>query len=278
MQYVKSSSRAVVKIGGSLLDFGLKEIYEDVSDIYRKNSAEFVIIHGGGDRVTAEMKRRGIEPRFITTPSGFRSRYNDPETIKVFVDVMCNINEEIADELKKYGVSTCGLCGKETPVKAVRRAGIINCFADAKGRMRQVVVRDDYSGKIQDVDGSKLESLLQSRIVPIISPVGIDEEYNLLNIDGDTVAAYVGKYIKAKKMIDFTDVDGFMENGKLVGSLKYSELADRIEKAGQGMKRKLSAAKEAIEFGLEEVIIANGVRKNPVSAALEHKQCTVVAK
>ena len=94
----------VIKVGGRALEKGLNNILEDIESLY-KNDEKVVLVHGGGDIVTYYSKKLGIEPKFIISPEGVRSRYTTLEELKVYLMVMAGkINKEIVMELLKLSL------------------------------------------------------------------------------------------------------------------------------------------------------------------------------
>jgi [amino group carrier protein]-L-2-aminoadipate 6-kinase len=112
--------------------------------------------------------------------------------------------------------------------------------------------------------------------VPVISPIALSEEFDFLNVDGDRAAAYVAGGIKADKVIFITDVNGLMLNEKVVISMSLDQARAALPKIGSGMDKKVLACIEALEMGVKEAVIASGHVENPLSAAIEHRNCTVI--
>ncbi len=98
----------LVKLGGRTLR-NLRRIAEDLAN------HEFVLVHGGGDEVSEVSRKLGIEPRFVTSPSGVRSRYTDERELEVYVMVMSLINKRIVSELLSLGLNVLGISGVDGP-------------------------------------------------------------------------------------------------------------------------------------------------------------------
>jgi acetylglutamate/LysW-gamma-L-alpha-aminoadipate kinase len=252
----------VLKIGGSLLR-NMNSLIEDVAS----NSGDLIVVHGGGNEVNEIAGKLGKEQRFIISPTGFKSRYTDRETMEIFQMVLAGkVNKNIVVMLQKKGTNAVGVSGMDGGLLIAKRK-ITRSVENGKEK----IIRDDYTGKIESVNGKILQILLANNYVPVVAPIAISREGEPLNVDGDRTAAAIASETKAKELILMTDVDGFYSNFPkgLVKSLDYSELDGCIEKAEGGMKRKLVAAKEALEGGVEMVIIANGSKKNPILNALK---------
>jgi len=261
----------VLKIGGSISGEYSSDLIEDLRQHLTKG---VVIVHGGGRVVNELSSRIGIEQKFYQSVSGFKTRLTDKETLDLIKMVFAGkINKEIVSELIKKGIKAIGLSGVDGElVLSVRKKAIK--IIDERGRVR--IIRDDLSGKPVRINVDLLKLMLSLGYVPVIAPIGIDENGQILNLDGDRVAARIAGEMGCEKLVIFTDVSGVLIDDKLVKTIKASELEQYIKKVGGGMKRKLYACKEAISLGVKEVIIASGLRRNPLKKALAHDECTVI--
>jgi len=264
----------VVKIGGSTLEEGVSQVFvEDLKNMLLSN--EVVLVHGGGVEVTDFASKLGFEQKFVVSPRGFRSRYTDRETAEVYTMVMVGkINKQLVSALESRGIPAVGLSGLDgLLIKAERKKRLI--ILDERGRRR--VIDGDYSGKIVDINASLLKLLLCNRYVPVVAPVAIGNEFELLNVDGDRAAAHIGGALKADALVLLTDVEGVAVDGKLISKLTMSEAKEILPKIGHGMITKIYAAIEALEKGVKKVVIANGLEKTPISSSLEERHGTVIS-
>jgi acetylglutamate/LysW-gamma-L-alpha-aminoadipate kinase len=121
-----------------------------------------------------------------------------------------------------------------------------------------------------------LENLLNSGYLPVISPLAIGSEYEILNIDGDRAASYVAGALKADDLILLTDVEGLILNGELCREISSSQLKEKLKRIGPGMITKVYAAMEALEMGVDRVAISSGLKPKPITSVIEGKAGTVV--
>ena len=142
-------------------------------------------------------------------------------------------------------------------------------FDPERGKKR--VVRGDNSGKIEKVNPKLLKLLLDNGYTPVIAPITASEEMEPLNTDGDRTAVHVASALKAEKLILFTDVEGVLKNGKVVSKIGQEEIKDFFELVKGGMKKKIFAAREALDLGIQEVIVSSGLVTNPISDAVGGK-------
>jgi len=262
----------VIKIGGSVVDGLHTSALADIKSIAEE--CHLVFVHGGGKEVTSTATKLGKEQKFIMSPGGVRSRYTDKETAEIYTMVMSGkLNKSIVQMLLRNGIKAVGIAGIDGGVlKAERKKKLL--IINEKGR--KMVIEGGYTGKITSVDATLISNLVRSGYVPVISPIALSEDFDFLNVDGDRAAAYVAGGIKAEKVIFVTDVNGLMLNGKLVSSMNLNEAKSTLPKIGSGMDKKVLACIEAIEMGVKEAIIASGQVENPLSAAVAHRECTVI--
>lgn len=263
----------VIKIGGSVVDGLHESTVPDLKDVL--SNEKVILLHGGGKEVTSIAEKLGKEQKFVVSPGGIRSRYTDRETAQIYTMVMSGkINKEIVMMLQKQGINAVGLSGVDGAIiKAERKKKLI--IVDERGR--KVAIDGGYTGKINDVNASLLNTITAGGYVPIVSPIALSEEFDLLNVDGDRAAAYVAGSVKADRVIFLTNVDGLMMDNKLVAHLTVSEAKEMLPKIGFGMEKKVLACTEAVSMGVKEAIIASGQVANPISSALKHDNCTVIS-
>ncbi|MBA0909156.1 MAG: [Nitrosarchaeum sp.] len=261
-----------IKIGGSVVDNLHPSTIADIKKIAQTEGV--IIVHGGGKEVTKVCEQLGKEPKFVTSPSGIKSRYTDKETVEIFTMVMSGrINKTIVQMLQKNGINAIGLSGVDGKIIQAERKKTLLIIND-KGRKQ--AIDGGYTGKITNVNADFIKSLLDQGMTPVISPIAISEECDFLNIDGDRAAAYVAGSVGADKVLFITNVDGLLMDDKLVTNLTLSQAKEIRPKIGPGMEKKILASTEALDMGVKEAIIANGQKENPISSAISHNNCTVI--
>jgi len=263
-----------IKIGGSVVDNLHPSAILDIKKVIE--SEEVVLVHGGGKEVTKVCKQLGKEPKFVTSPSGIKSRYTDKETAEIFTMVMAGrINKTIVQMLQKNGINAIGLSGVDGKIiQAERKKKLL--IVNEKGRKQ--AIDGGYTGKIKEINASLIKSLLGLGLTPVIAPIAISEESEFLNVDGDRAAAYIAGKIGADKVLFITDVDGLLMDSKLVKKLTLVEAKEIRPKIGPGMEKKILASTEALDMGVKEALIANGQKENPISSAISHENCTVIQR
>lgn len=264
----------VIKIGGSVVDGLHPSTIQDIKNLSLSN--DIVIVHGGGKEVTNIGNKMGKEQTFIVSPGGVRSRYTDKETVEIYTMVMSGkINKTIVRMLLQHGIDAVGISGIDGSIlNAERKKKLV--ILNEKGR--KMVIDGGYTGKISNVNAKLINTLLEKKFLPVISPIALSEDYEFLNVDGDRAAANIAGGLNAEKAIFITNVNGLMLNDVLVKEMTCGQAKDILPKIGFGMEKKVLACTEALEMGVSETIIASGQVENPISSAISHINCTVISK
>ena len=273
--FASQAATIVVKLGGTEgVDFSA--ICRDVAGLLAEG-ARLVLVHGGSAEANALGEALGHPPRFVTSPSGYTSRYTDRRTLEIFVmAVNGKVNTMLVEQLQTLGVNAFGLSGLDGGVLRAKRKAAIRIIENGKKKM----LRDDYTGKIEGVNADLLETLLAAGVVPVIAPLAVSEKGEALNVDADRAAAEIAAALRAETLILLTAAPGLMRNfpdeGTLISRLAAAELESALAYAQGRMKKKVLGAGEALKGGVGRVIIADGRVENPVAAALSG-QGTVIA-
>lgn len=254
----------VVKAGGRALRANMDNIARDLVEVSKGEHVVFV--HGGGDEVTEMCVKLGIEPRFVTSPEGIRSRYTDERELEVYVMVIAGkINKYVVSSIARAGGRAIGISGADGQLLLAERKKRI-VIIDERGRKR--IVNGGYTGRVVKVNVELLEKLLLAGYILVIAPLAVDSEGTLLNVDGDQVAYSVAVSIKAPRVIYLTDVDGVFVDGALVKEISVRQRDEILGRVGEGMNRKLMYAIKAVEEGVGEVTIGSGLVERPITSLL----------
>lgn len=257
----------VIKLGGTEgVDFSA--ICADAAELLRQGH-QLVFVHGGSAESNALGQAMGAPPRFITSPSGYTSRYTDRKTLEIFLmAVNGKLNSLLTEQLQQLGVNAFGLCGLDGRLMLATRKDAIQSVENGKRK----IIRDDYTGKIEQVNAGLLLMLLGVGCLPVIAPVAISAKGEALNVDADRAAAMVAAALHAENLILLTAAPGLMEKfpdeSTLIRELPRAQLPAALEMAQGRMKKKVLGAGEALQGGVGRVIIADGRVEKPVSAAL----------
>lgn len=264
----------VVKVGGSILSGGARN--KLMSSIASYRGDEMILVHGGGPAVTEVCNRLGIEPRFITSPGGIRSRFTDLQTMQAYLMAMKGkLNTELVASLQEKGRRAFGLSGIDGPTLIAERKKRLLTIS---GNGRKMFVDGGYTGRITHVDSSFVSRLLAMGVVPVLSPIAMSNEFEPLNVDGDRAASALSGSLSADRLVLLTNVNGVILEGETIPEIRIHEIGDYLSRVGNGMDRKLIAARESLEAGTGEVIIANGNTPDMIRKALNFVDTTVIRK
>ena len=256
----------VVKLGGTEgVDF--TAICQDVVAM-QTNKFRLVLVHGGSAEANQLGEALDYPPRFITSPSGYTSRYTDRRTLEIFsMAVNGKLNTLLVEQLQSMGVNAFGLSGLDGRLLEATRKSSIQSIENGKRK----IIRDDYTGKIESVSAGLLKTLMASGYTPVIAPLAVSQEGEALNVDADRAAAMVAAALKAELLVLLTAVPGLLEHfpdeGSLIRSLPKARLPQALEMAQGRMKKKILGAEEALTGGVQKVIIADGRIPNPITSA-----------
>ena len=253
----------VVKLGGAE-GLDLDAACDDLAEIAR--TRPLVVVHGVSEEMNKLCEARGEKVQTLTSPSGHSSRYTPRAVRDIYVEAAENANSKIVARLRERNIAAHGLVGTEVPLNGQRKTAI---RAVVGGRIR--IIRDDHSGSIGTVQVEQLNKILSRNEVPVLPPMAHSSD-GLLNVDGDRAAAAVAGALKAVSQVIVSNVDGLYKNfpdpTSFVPTVPYDELEDAMLWAQGRMKRKVVAVTEAIEEGVEQVIITNARVASAVSRAL----------
>jgi acetylglutamate/LysW-gamma-L-alpha-aminoadipate kinase len=262
-----TESIIVVKLGGTEgVDFSA--ICVDAAELLAQGR-KLVFVHGGSAEANALGEALGTPPKFITSPSGYTSRYTDRKTLEVFLmAVNGKVNSLLTEQLHRLRINAFGLSGMDGQLMVATRKDAIQSVENGKRK----IIRDDYTGKIEHVNVALLEMLIAGGYLPVIAPVAVSEKGEALNVDADRAAAMVASALKAETLILLTAVPGLMEKfpdeSTLVRQLPQARLPSALEMAQGRMKKKVLGAEEALQGGVSRVIIADGRVEKPISSAI----------
>ena len=247
--YIQKFNRKVivVKYGGSaMVDENLKKSV--ISDVTLLKLVGFkpIIVHGGGKEISKWVGKVGKEPEFI---NGLR--VTDEETMEIAEMVLGRVNKSLVSMVESLGVKAIGISGKDGGLLKVKKK-----YSDGKDI--------GYVGEISEVDPQILFDMMEKDFLPIICPVGLDDEFNTYNINADDAACAVARAVGANKLAFLTDIEGlyrdFNDKSSLISEIKVSEAKELIAGGtiGGGMLPKLSNCIDAIEAGVSRVHIIDG--------------------
>ncbi|MBZ2166960.1 acetylglutamate kinase [Methanobacterium spitsbergense] len=223
-----------------------------------------MVVHGGGPEISRSMNKLGKEPKFI---GGLR--ITDQETMDIVKMVLVGkINTDIVSQVCLHGGKGVGISGKDNHlIKARKRAPQI-IVDNTTGEEKTIDL--GLVGEIENVNPEIVEMLTSNEYIPIISPIGVDDSSNTLNLNADTVAGDIAAEVDAEKLIILTDVPGILEDPKdpetLIKKVNIDEIKELIDKGivTDGMIPKVETCINAIDNGVKSTHIIDGRIKHSV--------------
>lgn len=258
LPYIQRFNRkiVVVKYGGSaMVDEELK--YHVIQDVVLLKLVGFkpIIVHGGGKEISKWVGKVGMEPKFI---NGLR--VTDEATMEVAEMVLNKVNKSLVQLVHELGVKAVGISGKD--------GMMLKCEKKYSGG-------EDigFVGEITKVDPEIIYDLLEKDFLPIICPIGFDENFQSYNINADDAACAIARAVNAEKLAFLTDVEGvyrdFNDKSSLISEMTVDEAQEFVSGGGLGggMLPKMQNCIDAINNGVSRVHILDG--RIPHSLLLE---------
>lgn len=249
LPYIQRFNRKiiVVKYGGSaMVDQELKKnVIQDVV-LLKLVGFKPIIVHGGGKEISRWVGKVGMEPQF---KNGLR--VTDADTMEVAEMVLNKVNKELVSLVQSLGVKAVGISGKD--------GGLLNVT-------KKYSNGEDigFVGDIRKVTPKVLYDLLDRDFLPIVCPVGMDDDFHTYNINADDAACAIAEAMNAEKLAFLTDIEGVYKDPKdpssLISELRVSQARKLIAdgNVGGGMIPKLQGCIDAIENGVSRVHILDG--------------------
>lgn len=249
LPYIQKFNRKiiVVKYGGSaMVDEELKKkVIEDVV-LLKLVGFKPIIVHGGGKEISKWVDKVGMETHFV---NGLR--VTDVPTMEIAEMVLNRVNKNLVSLVQNLGVEACGISGKDGEILKVTKK--LSNGEDI-----------GFVGEVKEVNPKLILDLIENDFLPVICPVGTDENGNSYNVNADDAACAIAKAVKAEKLAFLTDIEGVYRDkddpGTLISELDLEEAHELIKDGyiGGGMLPKLNNCIDAVENGVSRVHIMDG--------------------
>ncbi len=253
----------VVKVGGAVGN-ALDPVLDELAP-----RSDYVLVHGGSKEVDRLGEALGRPSEYYTSPSGVVSRRSDAAHLEVVVLALAGeVQTAIVAGLARRHRRAVGLSGVDGGLLVARRKEGARAVVDG----RTVRLADDLSGTVERVDVGLLRLLLDAGVAPVVGPPAVTEEGEVVNVDADRVAARVASALGATDLVLLTNVAGLLRDptdpGSRVDRVARADVDSILSLAQGRMRKKVLAAREALEGGVRRVVIAPSGVPGPVSAAL----------
>ncbi len=249
LPYIQKFNRKiiVVKYGGSAMESEefQKNVIKDVT-LLKLVGFKPIIVHGGGKAISKWVNKVGKEAEFV---NGLR--VTDDETMEIAEMVLSRVNKCLVRMVQELGVKAIGISGKDSGLLKAHKK-----YSDGKDI--------GYVGEVESVDPKVLYDLLENDYLPIVAPVGMDENFETYNINADDAACAIAKAVKADKLAFLTDIEGVYKDindpSSFISRLTCSQAEELIASGniGGGMLPKLANCTDAVKEGVHRVHILDG--------------------
>lgn len=249
LPYIQKFNRKiiVVKYGGSAMSNEelQRNVIQDVA-LLKLVGFKPIIVHGGGKAISKWVGKVGKEAKFV---NGLR--VTDEETMEIAEMVLGRVNKNLVTMVEELGVKAVGISGKDGGLLKVNKK-----YADGQDI--------GYVGEINKVDPKVLYDLLEKDFLPIVAPVGLDDDFNTYNINADDAACAVARAVGADKLVFLTDIEGLYKDindkSSFISRLSAGQAEELINSGviGGGMLPKLNNCTAAIRNGVNRVHILDG--------------------
>ena len=249
LPYIQQFNRKiiVVKYGGSAMSNEelQKNVIKDVT-LLKLVGFKPIIVHGGGKAISKWVEKTGKKAEFV---NGLR--VTDEETMEIAEMVLNRVNKDLVRMVGELGVKAVGISGKDGGMLRVDKK-----YSDGQDI--------GFVGDVKEVDPTVIYDLLKNDFLPIIAPIGFDDNYDTYNINADDAACAIAKAVGADKLVFLTDVEGlyrdFNDKSSFISRLSDTQADELINGGmiGGGMLPKLSNCTSAIKNGVNRVHILDG--------------------
>ncbi|NKC15355.1 MAG: acetylglutamate kinase [Gammaproteobacteria bacterium] len=244
----------VVKYGGNAMTDGdLKNGFARDVVLMKLVGMNPVVVHGGGPQIGQALARLGKESTFVNG-----MRVTDAETMDVVEMVLGGlINKEIVNLINTQGGGAVGLTGKDGGLIRARKLAMSRLAPD--GSLEDIDL--GHVGEVISVNTAAVDLLVSGDFIPVIAPIGVDEQGASYNINADLVAGAVAEKLQAEKLVLLTNTPGILDsNGELMPGIGTQEVEELITKGviHGGMLPKIRTALDAVQAGVKRAHIIDG--------------------
>jgi len=245
----------VVKYGGNaMIDEELKNSFARDMVMLKLVGINPIVVHGGGPQIGDLLNKLNIESRFVNG-----MRVTTSETMDVVEMVLGGlVNKDIVNLINQNGGNAIGLTGKDGQLLHARKLHVTQKSPELE---KPEIIDIGHVGEVSHINTGVLDMLTNSDFIPVIAPIGVDDEGHSYNINADLVAGKVAEVLQAEKLILLTNIAGLMDKeGKILTGLSTQQVDDLIADGTiyGGMLPKIQCALDAVHAGVNSAHIIDG--------------------
>ena len=248
-KYVKKykEEKIVIKYGGNvLIDRSIFNNFIEDIGILNKLGLSIIVVHGGGPRIKRELEKSNIPTKFI---SGLR--VTDKKIINIVEKVLIDFNNDIVNSLNKKGSKAISI---NTKTK-----NIINVSPENKEL--------GFVGIPKKINNNIINEIIKNNQIPVVAPLGLGENDQAYNINGDTAAGAIAKSLKSRRLLLMTNVEGVLnKEKKLISEISSSKILEMIKDGTitGGMIPKINTCLDSVNNGVRGVVIMDGRKEHSI--------------
>ena len=245
----------VVKFGGNaMIDEDLKNSFARDIVMMKLVGMNPVVVHGGGPQIGDLLTKLNIDSHFVNG-----MRVTDTATMNVVEMVLGgSVNKDIVNLINQNGGQAIGLTGKDGKLIQAKQLKVTHQTPDM---LAPEIIDIGHVGEVSAINTDVLDMLRNSDFIPVIAPIGVDDEGNSYNINADLVAGKVAEILKAEKLMLLTNTAGLLDKeGNLLTGLSTNQVDDLIVDGTiyGGMLPKIACALDAVKGGVKRAHIIDG--------------------
>ena len=237
----------VIKYGGNVfIDRNIFNNFIGDISVLNKLGLSILVVHGGGPRIKRELDKSNNQSKYIRG-----LRVTDQKIINIVEDVLIDFNDDIVNSLKKKGSKAISINTKNNHV--------IEVMPEAKEL--------GFVGVPNKININIIQEILDKKLIPIISPLGLGKNNQTYNINGDTAAGAIAKSLRSRRLLLMTNVEGVLnKEKKLIEEISSSEILEMIknETITEGMIPKINTCLDAVNNGVTGVAIVDGRKPHSI--------------
>ncbi len=237
----------VIKYGGNvLIDRNIFNSFINDINILNKLGLSIIVVHGGGPRIERELKKEKIKTEFI---NGLRVTNKD--VISIVEKVLIEFNNDIVNSLNKKGLKAVSINSKNN--------NIIKVVPDSSEL--------GFVGMPEEVNIDIIQDIINNSQIPVVAPLGLDNNNQTYNINGDTAASAIAKKLKSRRLLLMTNVEGVYDDRKnLISEIKPFDIENlvKLNIVRGGMIPKIKNCIDAVENGVRGVVILDGRKPHSI--------------
>ncbi|MDC1151409.1 acetylglutamate kinase [Pelagibacteraceae bacterium] len=237
----------VIKYGGNvLIDRSIFNNFIEDIGILNKLGLSIIVVHGGGPRIKRELEKSNIPTKFI---NGLR--VTDEKIINIVEKVLIDFNNDIVNSLNKKGSKAISI---NTKTK-----NIINVSPENKEL--------GFVGIPKKINNNTINEIIKNNQIPVVAPLGLGENDQAYNINGDTAAGAIAKSLKSRRLLLMTNVEGVLnKEKKLISEISSSKVLEMIKDKTitGGMIPKINTCLDSVNNGVRGVVIMDGRKQHSI--------------